>query len=83
MELELVGETWRTPSPHCHSTLSTTNPTCHDLGTNPGCHDRKLVTKCLSYGTAIMNLIRNIVIRDHPDTLFHYITTHQALKIVF
>jgi hypothetical protein len=34
----------------CH--LSTTNPTCTDLGMNPGLHSEKPATNCLIYGTA-------------------------------
>jgi hypothetical protein len=38
------------------ATVSTTNPTRIDPGMNSGFHGERLVTNCLSHGTAVMDL---------------------------
>jgi hypothetical protein len=44
----------RTRRKTCPSaTLSTTNPTWSDLATNPGLRGERLVTNCMSNGTAL------------------------------
>jgi hypothetical protein len=58
---------WEKTSPS--ATLSTTNPTWHDLGSNPGRRGGKPATNHLSYGTAYIIILLFILETRHEHML--------------